>query len=113
MKRNSNVIKVGKGYRLFNNRMEWVTYENVGKMYNLVYEQMVRSGVTKHLAPDDYYYLNKDGEKVDSKEESVGLQVKVMLPLLSRSYSAMKWEQNNVGGQKNCGVKRNKSKYKK
>lgn len=45
-------------------------------MYNLIYEQMVRAGVAKNLAAEDYYYVNNKGEKVGSKEESVGLQVK-------------------------------------
>ena len=107
VKRNSDVLEVGKGYRVSNNRMEWVTYENVEKMYNLVYEQMVRSGVAEHLAPDEYYYVNKVGEKVDSKEESVGLQVKINVThpewiLFGDEVGTEISQKNdgNVGGQK-------------
>ena len=42
-----------------------------------LYEQMVCAGVAKNLAAENYYYVNNKGEKVGSKEESVGLQVKI------------------------------------
>ena len=61
------------------NRTEWMTYENVELVYNLVYEQMVRAGVAKALAPEDYYYVDDKGEKVSSKEESIGLLVEIEL----------------------------------
>ena len=58
------------------NRTEWVAYENIDLMYDLVYEQMVRAGVAKKLEPHEYYYVNGKGDRV-SMEESVGLQVKI------------------------------------
>ena len=76
IKRNKHLLDVGNGYRVAGNRTEWVTYENVDRMYDLVYEQMIRSGVAKQLEPHEYYYVNSKGDKV-SKLESVGLQVKV------------------------------------
>ena len=77
VKRNKELIEVGKGYRVANNRTELVAYENIDQMYDLVYEQMVTSGVAKHLAPEEYYYVNEKGERVISVEESVGLQVRI------------------------------------
>ena len=77
VKRNKEKLEVGKGYRVAGNITEWVTYENVELMYDLVYEQMVKAGVAKKLAPEDYYYVDDKGQRVSSKEESVGMQVKV------------------------------------
>lgn len=77
VKRNREKLEVGKGYRVAGNRTEWVTYENVELMYDLVYEQMVRAGVAKVLSPEDRYYVDDKGQRVSSKEESVRLQVKV------------------------------------
>ena len=59
------------------NRTEWVTYENIELMYYLVYEQMVRAGVAKELAPEDYYYVDDKGLRVSSKEELTRLRVKL------------------------------------
>ena len=77
VKRNKEKLEVGKGYRVAGNRTEWVTYENVELMYDLVYEQMVQAGVAKALAPEEYYYVNDKGERVSEIEDSVGMQVKV------------------------------------
>ena len=38
VKRNRDKFKVDKGYRVAGNRTEWVTYENIELMYDLVYE---------------------------------------------------------------------------
>ena len=46
-------------------------------MYDLVYEQMVKAGVAKYLLLEDYYYVNDQGEKVESESESVGALVKI------------------------------------
>ena len=40
MRRHSNVIQTKKGYRMASNRSEWVTYNNVKTMYDLVYDQI-------------------------------------------------------------------------
>ena len=77
LKRNKQKLEVGKGYRVAANRTEWVTYDNIDQMYNLVYEQMVKAGVAKYLLPEDYYYVNDQGEKVESESESVGALVKI------------------------------------
>ena len=64
VKRNKELLEVGKGYRATDNRTEWTTYENIDQMYDLVYDQMVSSGVSKHLAQEEYYYVNENGELV-------------------------------------------------
>ena len=64
VKRNKELLEVGKGYRVAGNRTEWVTYENVDLMYDLVYEKMVRSGVVKKLEPHECYYVNGKRERV-------------------------------------------------
>ena len=64
VRRNKELLEVGKGYRVAGNRTEWVTYENVDLMYDLVYEQMVRAGVAKKLEPHEYYYVNGKRERV-------------------------------------------------
>ena len=71
------MLEVSKRYRVANNRTEWLTYQNIDTMYDLVYNHMVKSGVAKYLPPKEYYYVNNDGEKVESEEELVGMLVKV------------------------------------
>ena len=73
------------------NRTEWVTYENIEIMYDPVYEKMVRAGVAKVLALEDYYYVNSKGQRVSTKEESIGSQVKLKSRTQSRSYLEMRW----------------------
>ena len=68
---------MSKGYRVASNRAEWVTYNNIERMYELVYAQMVKVGVVDPLAPEDYYYINEEGETVDDEDESVGMQIKM------------------------------------
>ena len=77
LKRNKQKLEVGKGCRVAANRTEWVIYDNIGRMYDLVYEQMVKDGVAKFLLPEDYYYVNDQGEKVESESESVGALFKI------------------------------------
>jgi len=92
--------------------------ENVDLMYNLVYEKMVRSGVAKQLEPHKHYYVNDKGEIV-SKEESVGLQVKidVIHPeyiLFGDEVGTEISQKNygNVGGQKFVKEKGTRSNFK-
>ena len=58
VKRNKELLEVGKGSRVANDRIEWVTYENIDQMYDLAYNQMIRSGVAKYLSPENYAYVN-------------------------------------------------------
>jgi len=45
-------------------------------MYNLVYEQMVNAGIAVWLVEEDLYWVNKNGEEVQSNENAVRLKVK-------------------------------------
>ena len=38
---------------------------------------MIESGIAKPLSPDQYYYVDYNGEKVEKELESVGALVKV------------------------------------
>ena len=77
MKRHKRLLSVQKGHKLDAVRIQWVTYSNIKKMYDLVYDQMVKAGVARNLLPSEFYYVNEKGEKVGKKIESVGLQVKI------------------------------------
>ena len=45
MKRHSKQLEAAKGHLIATNRTEWVTFDNINRMYDLVYDQMVDDGV--------------------------------------------------------------------
>ena len=45
VRRHKRVLESAKGHRVAANRTEWVTYQNIECMYDLVYEQMVSAGL--------------------------------------------------------------------
>jgi len=51
---------------------DWCTAENIGQMYDQVYEAMVSSNVAIKL--DDPVWLNKENKIVQCKEEAFGRQ---------------------------------------
>ena len=77
IKRHKNELDVATGYNVSSTRTEWVTYANIEKMYHLVYTQMVNAGVARWLPDSEQYYVNDEGEKVESALDSVGLKVEV------------------------------------
>jgi hypothetical protein len=77
MRRHQNVLASAKGSRVASNRTDWVTYENIQDMYDLVYEQMVNAGVAKELSPEDQYWVNAEGDRVESESNAVGLKVTI------------------------------------
>ena len=77
IKRHKNELDVATGYNVSSTRTEWVTYANIEKMYHLVYTQMVSAGVARWLPSSEHYYVNDEGEKVESEGDSVGLKVTV------------------------------------
>jgi hypothetical protein len=77
MRRHQNVLASAKGSRVASNRTDWVTYENIQTMYDLVYEQMVAAGVAKELAPEDQYWVNAEGDRVENENNAVGLKVTI------------------------------------
>ena len=58
-------------------RNEWFTYENALIRYDLVYEQMIAAGIAVALPPPEQYWINDDGERIDSAESGVGMKIKV------------------------------------
>ena len=78
MRRHKESLQARKGYRVASNRTEWVTYENVNIMYDLCYEQMVDAGIAVKLPESEQYYVNEDGEEVES-DDMVGHKVKVKI----------------------------------
>ena len=98
-------------------RTDWVTYSNVKKMYDLVYDQMVKSGVARQLSPSECYYVNCEGERVDKQKESVGLKVNIEIThpewiIFGDEVGTdinMK-DDGNVGGQKFVGSNKNRIK---
>ena len=79
MKRHKQYLQSRKGYRVACNRTEWVTYNNVEIMYELIYEQMTNAGIAVELPEDEQYWVDKDGEELDSDENAVGLKVKIKI----------------------------------
>ena len=77
MKRYQQVLDVTNGFKVSSTRTKGVTYANIEKMYHLVYDQMVEAGVARWLLPSEHYYVNEEGEKVESEKDSVGLKVEV------------------------------------
>ena len=77
MKRYKDELDVANGYKVSSIRTEWETYANIEKMHYLVYTQMVNAGVARWLPISEHYYVNDEGEKVESVGDSIGLKVEV------------------------------------
>ena len=77
MKRYKDELDVANGYKVSSTRTKWVTYANIEKMYELVYTQMVNAGVARWLPSSERYYVNDEGDKLESEGDSVGLKVTV------------------------------------
>jgi len=79
MRRHKHAIESKRGGRIASNRAEWVTYENIKMMYDLIYSQMIEAGIAVSLPEDEWYWVNNLGLRVDNEEESSGLKVKIKL----------------------------------
>lgn len=77
IKRYKNLLDVNKGVKLSSKRSEWETYQNLEKIYSLVFEQMINYGVARRLEEPDWYSVNEEGEKVVPEDERVGLKIKI------------------------------------
>ena len=106
-KRHKHELETKRGTRRDVNRTNWVTYENVQRMYNLVYDQMVEARVARRLDPEDYYYVDQQGQKISDQQESVGLKVTIEIThpewILFGDEVGTELSQKddgNVGGQK-------------
>jgi hypothetical protein len=69
MQRHSNMIHHAKINKCCINRLEWATYKNINKMYTLVYQAMISSGVTNQI--NQYRYFDKNNEIVEDGDKSV------------------------------------------
>jgi hypothetical protein len=62
MKRHKSIIHTTKVNKQCVSRLEWATYHNIEKMYSLIYEELVNSGIAIKLP--EYCYFNKDNQIV-------------------------------------------------
>ena len=46
-------------------------------MYDLVYDQMVSAGLARMLPESEHYWIDENGEKVQSESDAVGMKVKI------------------------------------
>lgn len=72
MRRNKEKLEKGGVTNQDNKRKEWSTYQNVEKMYNLVYNGMVEARVAEKLP--EPVWMDRSGEIV-SKDKAFGQQV--------------------------------------
>ena len=77
MKRHSKQLEAAKGHIVATNRTEWVTFDNINRMYDLVYDQMVAAGVARRLSPAEHYWVDKNGETIESESDACGLKVEI------------------------------------
>ncbi len=77
MKRNAVALSRAKGNRIAACRSEWTTFENIVEMYNLVYDQMVDAGLAKKLSPEDQYWTDDHGSRVETEAEAFGSKIEV------------------------------------
>jgi len=69
-------LEASKGHLVATNRTEWVTFDNINRMYDLVYNQMVAAGVARRLSPAEHYWGIKWG-KIENESEACGLKVEI------------------------------------
>jgi len=71
-RRHKEVLNTGKGTRQHSVRREWCTYHNFEDMYQRVYEQLVLSGIAKHLPENEHFWVDTAGCRVDSENKAAG-----------------------------------------
>ena len=101
------------------NRSEWVTYNNVKTMYDLVYDQMVEAKIAEALPEEEWFWVDMAGNKYSESDKRCGLQVKIRLThpewLLFGDEVGTELNQKddgNVGGQKYLSLKNTRAKVK-
>ena len=72
LNRNSLELAVSPGSKRDARRTLWSTYENIEKMYDLVYKQMVLSGVAQDLPEDRRYYVNQHNRQTNDVKQAYG-----------------------------------------
>ena len=77
MKRHTKQLEATKGHLVPTNRTEWVTFDNIKRVYDLMYDQMLTAGVARRLSPADHYWVDKNGETIESESDACGLKVEI------------------------------------
>ena len=77
--RNAEILSSGRGVRKHNARKEWTTYDNIKKMYDLVYAKMVHAGIAEELAVEDQYFIDANNNLVDTEKEAAGHKCELKL----------------------------------
>ena len=67
MNRNKEKLQLGKEYSVVSDRTEQVMYENIDKMYVLIYVQMVDVGIAIFLPESKWYWIDNEGNRVQTK----------------------------------------------
>jgi hypothetical protein len=68
MKRDKTIVHTTKVHQQYVSRLEWSTYHNIQKMYDLVYAKMVHCGVALKL--DAPVFFNKNNEIINPLDEN-------------------------------------------
>ena len=79
MRRSKVILQTAKGYRHAANKDAWSTPENLKQMYEMIYDQSVYAGVAIRLPEHEHYWVNDNGERVETEAESAGCKVTVEL----------------------------------
>ena len=105
IKRNGHLVKSSKGVKFESKRAQWCVYENFVSMYDGIYHEMACSGIANELATP--VFLNKEGEIVETKEESFGLPTKYIISRPDKllfvdevGSNTSTTKDGNVGGEK-------------
>jgi len=62
MKMRSKQLEAAKGHLVATNRTEWVTFDNINRMYELRYDHMVTAV--------ENYWVDKNGETIESESDA-------------------------------------------
>jgi len=79
MSRSKGILSTAKGYRVGTSKDEWGKLHNVQQMYEMTYDIWVDAGVAVRLPEDEHYWVNEEGERVETEAESAGCKVTVDL----------------------------------
>jgi hypothetical protein len=79
MKRQKEVLSSRKGTRKHNARQDWTTYDNIERMYELIYEQMIDAGIAHDIPPEEHYWVDENGEVVSTNDKAAGHKCTIKL----------------------------------
>ena len=79
LKRNQHILNSGQGTRQHQDRKVWTTYDNMKDMYELMYRHMVDAKIAIDLLEEEHYFVNAEGERVETEEQAAGYKCKMKL----------------------------------